>query len=596
MSLASAVSRESIYVASLARTFWRLRGLRLQSQTTIVDIVEGWARRTPSRAAIVCGEETLSYATLDSAANRFAHWARSQGVGRGDCVAILLENCPEYLACWLGLFKLGAIAALINTNLRGEALAHSVSDCGARHIVVGPEFANEYLVARTKYSAPARAWVLGGARSGCDDLGAALAAGSDRPADAAWRAGLTCADKAFYVFTSGTTGPPKAANISHYRALFMMHGFSGAAGTRANDRIYNVLPLYHSAGGICAPGMALTTGGCLILRRKFSVHEFWQDCARYKPTVFQYIGELCRYLVNAPPSPHERDHNLRLAIGNGLGADIWQRFQTRFAIPHIIEFYGATEGNVVLMNYDGRVGAVGRVPWYARFLRPVRLVNFDVEREIPVRDESGFCTEAADCEMGEAIGKITRAPLTRFEGYTRQADTEKKILRHVFQPGDAWFRTGDLMRRDGLGYFYFVDRIGDTFRWKGENVSTGEVAEALHGIGGVAEANVYGVRVPGHEGRAGMAALVTDPTFDVSRVAPELAKKLPDYARPVFLRLLPQMAITGTFKLRKVELAAEGFDPGRVADRLYVFAPASSRYVPLDAELHEEILAGRLQF
>jgi fatty-acyl-CoA synthase len=375
-----------------------------------------------------------------------------------------------------------------------------------------------------------------------------------------------------------------------------MEGFSGAAATHGGDRIYNVLPLYHSAGGICAPGMALATGGCLILRRKFSVHEFWEDCARYRPTVFQYIGELCRYLVNAPPSPHESDHSLRLAIGNGLGADIWQKFQTRFAIPRIIEFYGATEGNVVLMNYDGHIGAVGRIPRYARPFLPTRLVRFDVEREVPVRDGNGFCVECADGEVGEAVGKIAHAPQTRFEGYTREADTEKKIVRHVFRPGDAWFRTGDLMKRDSLGYFYFVDRIGDTFRWKGENVSTGEVAEALHGIAGITEANVYGVRVPGHEGRAGMAALVTGQGFAMSNVAAELGKKLPGYAVPIFLRLLPQMAITGTFKLRKVELAAEGFDPRRVADPLYVLDPVSSLYRPLDAIFYDAIVAGRVRF
>ncbi|HEY3777206.1 MAG TPA: long-chain-acyl-CoA synthetase [Rhizomicrobium sp.] len=595
MSVASAVSRESTYVASLARTFWRLRGLGPQSRTTIVDIAEGWARRTPECPAIVCGEETLSYGALDGAANRFAHWAHAQGVGGGDCVAILLENCPDYVACWLGLFKLGAVAALINTNLRGAALAHSITVCGARHLVVGPALAHEYLDARTHLSAPPRTWMLGGGHAGCENLDAALAAAPANPADPAWRASLTCADKAFYVFTSGTTGPPKAANISHFRTLFMMQGFSGAAGTRASDRIYDVLPLYHSAGGICAPGMALTTGGCLILRRKFSVHEFWADCARYEPTVFQYIGELCRYLVNALPSPHERDHSLRLAIGNGLGPDIWQNFQTRFAIPHIIEFYGATEGNVVLMNYDGRVGAVGRIPRYARPFLPTRLVRFDIEQEIPVRDGKGLCTECAGGEVGEAIGKIAHAPQTRFEGYTREADTEKKILRNVFRQGDAWFRTGDLMKRDSLGYFYFVDRIGDTFRWKGENVSTGEVAEALHGIAGIAEANVYGVRVPGHEGRAGMAALVASQEFDVSEVAAKLATKLPDYARPVFLRLLPRMTITGTFKLRKVELAAEGFDPARIADPLYVLDAATMRYTPLDATLYEEILGGRMR-
>jgi fatty-acyl-CoA synthase len=366
-------------------------------------------------------------------------------------------------------------------------------------------------------------------------------------------------------------------------------------GTHASDRIYDVLPLYHSAGGICGPGMALTVGGSLVIRRKFSVHEFWNDCARYRPTVFQYIGELCRYLLNAPPSPHERDHALRAIIGNGLRPDIWERFQSRFAIPRIIEFYGATEGNVALLNYDGKFGAVGRIPWYARALFQIRVVRFDIETETPVRDAQGFCIECADGEVGETIGKITSEPKSQFEGYTRESDTEKKILRHVFQCGDAWFRTGDLMKRDRLGYFYFVDRIGDTFRWKGENVATSEMAEALQTIAGIREANVYGVTVPGYEGRAGMAALVVGPQFDPSQLAAELKNNLADYARPIFLRLLPQMQITGTFKQRKVDLADEGFDPARIDTPLYVLDSRTSRYEPLDAARYDDVISGRLK-
>jgi fatty-acyl-CoA synthase len=347
---------------------------------------------------------------------------------------------------------------------------------------------------------------------------------------------LTCKDKAFYIFTSGTTGLPKAANISHLRMLFMMYGFAGALNAKASDRMYIVLPLYHSSGGICAVGVALTAGGSMIIKRKLSVQEFWDDCFRYKPTFFQYIGEMCRYLLNAPVRPHERDHNLRAITGNGLRPEIWSAFQERFAIPKIVEFYGATEGNVSMLNYDGKVGAVGRVPGYLRNVITTRIVRFDIERELPVRGPDGFCVECAPGEAGEAVGKITQEPGKNFEGYSRTADTQKKILNDVFETGDAWFRTGDLMKQDELGYFYFVDRIGDTFRWKGENVATSEVSEALGVVHGITEANVYGVSVPGMDGRAGMAALVVNSVFDIAALPMMLSKSLPAYARPIFLR------------------------------------------------------------
>ena len=298
----------------------------------------------------------------------------------------------------------------------------------------------------------------------------------------------------------------------------MMCGFVGALEPRQSDRIYDPLPLYHSTGGVCAVGLAFFSGGALILRRKFSVHEFWNDIHRYDATMFEYIGELCRYLLNAPPHPHERDHHIRAITGNGLRPEIWREFQQRFAIPRIVEFYGATEGNVSMLNYDGTVGAVGRVPSYIQFKLPTRVIRFDVEQEIPVRGPDGLCIECAPNEVGEAIGGISGSAGRNFEGYTDQRDSEKKILRDVFRKGDAWFATGDLMRRDRHSYFYFIDRVGDTFRFKGENVATGEVGEVLAAVPGIEEANVYGVAVPGVDGRAGMAALVVDGDFDMSNL------------------------------------------------------------------------------
>jgi fatty-acyl-CoA synthase len=299
--------------------------------------------------------------------------------------------------------------------------------------------------------------------------------------------------------------------------------------------------------------------------------------------------------VNSPPHPKERAHHLRLACGNGLRPDVWPEFRRRFQIPHIIEFYGATEGNVSMLNYDGKIGAVGRVPSYMRAIMTTRIVRFDIEHEVPVRGPDGFCIECPTNEAGEVIGRISDEAGRTFDGYTKASDTQKKVLHDVFAKGDSWFRTGDLMRRDADGYFYFVDRIGDTFRWKGENVATSEVSEALGVVTGVKEANVYGVAVPGMDGRAGMAALVIAPAFDISKLADALAGNLPAYARPVFVRLLPELEITGTFKQRKVDLVRDGFDPAAIRDPLYWFNHATGRYEPLTRDVMAAITSGRMK-
>ena len=378
------------------------------------------------------------------------------------------------------------------------------------------------------------------------------------------------------------------------RAQLYMRGFAGATGARASDRIYVPLPLYHATGGLCALGAALLNGGAVVLRRKFSATQFWEDISTTRATMFVYIGELCRYLVNQAPRMEEQTHSLRLAFGNGLRQEVWERMLTRFNIPWILEFYGATEGNVSMFNYDGKPGAIGRIPSYLRRQFNVKLVQFDVETEAPVRNAQGFCVEAKAGQVGEAIGAIGSDARSNFSGYADKQATEKKVLRNVFAPDDAWFRTGDLMRQDSEGYFYFVDRIGDTFRWKGENVSTGEVAAALSTAPGVVEANVYGVAVPGADGRAGMATLVVDQGFDLAALQAVSESDLPAYARPVFLRLQPQIEITGTFKYRKVDLVAEGFDPVTINDPLYYREPGGA-FRPLDEAHYRQICDGDIR-
>ena len=595
MGLLDSFKREYIYIVSVARTLVRMRRVGPDSRRTIVDIVEEFAAKKPDNSAVLYQGSTVTYRQLDEGANRTARWAQSQGIKRGDAVALLMENRPEYLMTWLGLHKLGAVAALVNTNLKGAALAHSIAILGARHAIVGVELNEAYDEAVAQIDPKPLAWAAGGTFAGARDFDAALASLSPAPFDKGARAGLSGKDGAFYIYTSGTAGLPKAAKFSHMRTLYMMYGFAGAMNASTRDRIYCTLPLYHATGGICAVGMAFITGGTFILRRKFSAHEFWEDCRAYRATIFPYIGELCRYLLNVPPDARDREHSLRAITGNGLRPEIWPVFRERFAIPRIVEFYGATEGNVSMLNYDGKLGAVGRLPRYMRQIFPIRLVRFDIAREMPIRGTDGFCIECESGEVGEAVGLIAQKKGRTFDGYSGEADTQQKILRDVFKKGDAWFRTGDLMRCDEHAYYYFVDRVGDTFRWKGENVATSEVSEALSAVPGILEVNVYGVGVPGVEGRAGMAALVTMQGFDPANLSEKISGDLAPYARPVFIRLRPEMEITGTFKLVKADLVKEGFDPDRIDDPLYWHNHASGRYEALTHDVYTGIAAGRIK-
>jgi fatty-acyl-CoA synthase len=304
---------------------------------------------------------------------------------------------------------------------------------------------------------------------------------------------LTIEDRALYIYTSGTTGLPKAANVSHARVLQWSCWFAGMMGARPTDRMYNCLPMYHSIGGVLVPGALLVSGGTVVIREKFSASQFWSDIIRWDCTMFQYIGELCRYLLNATPSSDETNHRIRIACGNGLASEVWSGFKERFQISQILEFYAATEGGVSLFNVQGKRGAIGHIPSYLAHRFSPALVRFDVEKNEPDRDDQGFCIRCAPNEIGEAIGKILYDPSnvsSRFEGYTDKKASDEKILRNVFEYGDSWVRTGDLMRKDQMGYFYFVDRIGDTFRWKGENVATSEVSEVISSFPGVKHVNV----------------------------------------------------------------------------------------------------------
>ncbi|HEY7662430.1 MAG TPA: long-chain-acyl-CoA synthetase [Xanthobacteraceae bacterium] len=559
------------------------------------QIIRELADKHADAPALLSDRERFSYRELAARANRYARWALAQNVRKGDTVCLLMPGRPEFLAIWIGITQVGGVVALLNTHLTGMALAHGINAVRARHIILAAELMDAFMSASAHLAGELEVWLHGDGDANFARIDRAIDRLSGDELAPAERPTLTIEDRALYIYTSGTTGLPKAANMNHYRVMLASYAFAGVMDTKAGDRMYDCLPLYHTAGGVVATGALLVRGGSVVIRDKFSAREFWDDVVRWDCTCFQYIGELCRYLLNSPPSPQERVHRLRLACGNGLRPDVWAPFKQRFRIPQIIEFYAATEGNVSLFNFDGKEGAVGRLPWWIAARFPTRIVRFDRERQQPVRDERGFCIECAIDEPGEVIGKIIKEaskPGQRFEGYADAAETDKKILHDVFAKGDAWFRTGDLMRKDRDGYFYFVDRIGDTFRWEGENVSTTEVEETLRRFDGVLEANVYGVAVPGHDGRAGMAAIVAKDNLNLTALHDYLAQQLPQYARPVFLRIRQANHVTTTFKQKKIDFVRDGFDPSRTGDPIYFNDPQRKAFVRMDGALFADINAG----
>ena len=595
------IRSEFAYLSGLRRALARTTPVGKNPTRTYCDLADELAVQYGDRIALLSDRETFSYRAWNGRANRYARWAQSQGLGKGDVVGLLMPNRPEYLAIWLGLARAGLITALINTNVSGASLAHSVNVAAAKALIVDASLMSQLATARGQLNQPLLILTHGASIETADPrIDEIVETFSDAPLTPAERVALTIDDGALYVYTSGTTGMPKAARITHSRLQRMIYGFSAAMNALGSDRMYQCLPMYHSTGGVLAVGAVLTVGGSCFIRERFSATDFWTDIIRHQCTMFVYVGELCRYLLNAPPSPNDRAHRIRLCFGNGLRPDIFTTFRERFGIKQIMEFYGASEGNVALFNLDSHPGAVGRIPVWAKKSFPFKIIAYDVEQNVDKRNAGGRCIECAPDEIGEAIGEILNdpnKPASRFDGYADAAATKSKILRDVFREGDAWFRTGDLLRRDAAGYFYFVDRIGDTFRWKGENVSTTEVAEAIAIFPGVREANVYGVSVPGNEGRAGMAALVVDGAdhFDLPGLRAHIAAHLPTYARPVFLRFRRDLDMTGTFKQKKTELVAEGFDLPPGADLVYFDNRTLGAYALVTADFTSALRAGAVK-
>jgi fatty-acyl-CoA synthase len=579
--------RELAVLPAAARaTFPWLLKAREDRDESLIKVALRNAELDPEGLAFEMEDVRLTWSDVDSQSSRLAHVLADLGVQRGDVVALLGYNSPFYIVAVLGISRVGATAALINNHLEGHPLSHAVKVSHARTLLVQKRL-EAALRSRSDLSGQLEHVLV-------YEQGDLERRMSQAPSAPFSRVPVSASSDYVYIYTSGTTGLPKPCRVTHARSLIAGAAFGPLLFQfQPGDKLYSVLPLYHSSALLIGAGSCILSRTPICMREAFSAKAFWSDVRRYNATAMIYIGELCRYLLNTPPSEEEKNNSLRVAVGNGLRADVWEPFQTRFEIAEIREFYSATEAPGAIFNLSGKVGSIGHVPM--RRLGKMKLALYDVASDELVRTGQGLCVECGPEQVGELLIKLEEKPrsaLGEFRGYTDEQATQKKILHDVFEPGDRYFRSGDLMRFDDKDYFYFVDRIGDTYRWKGENVSTAEVAELLSVAPGVLEATVSGVHVPGMEGQAGLAAVVCKDGFDANGFW-RAAQELPDYAKPRFVRVLGRLSTTGTFKIQKTQLRSDGVDPTKISDPIYFLR--DDGYVRLTPELWNDVTEGRVR-
>ena len=589
----------------LAPRLPRIRKIRKKIAAVAVENRESWgsmieenAARFPDRPFVKSEDGTLTYREYNEAVNRLANYFLGLGLKRGDVAVIMMENRPELLVAYSAMAKIGAVNSMINTNLRQDSLVHCVNLNPGRVFIVGEEVCEAFDAVRADLNLENSLGVFFvpdhcelEAPAGYTNLSEAVknCSAANPPSTAEVKPG----DDLAYVFTSGTTGGmPKAAVSTHGRMVASRY-YNGyiILDVKPTDTLYIPLPFFHTNALSLSWPAILANGAAVAIRRKFSVSQFWDDVRKYDATMWCYIGELCRYLMNKPPRPDDRQNPLEKIIGNGLRPDIWREFKSRFGISKVYEIYGAAESNIYfvnVLNLDCTVGICNR---------PYAIVKFDPDEELPLRDENGFMRPIGVGETGLLLGEISED--NPFKGYTSRAATESKILRDVFVKGDAYYNTGDLMRDIGFKHARFVDRLGDTFRWKGENVSTAEVEKATHTFSQVAMCTAYGVVMPGGDGRIGMVAVIPEEgfsDFDFKGLAEHLQKALPSYAVPRFLRLGRDFEYTPTHKIKKTGLKKEGFDLDVIDDPIYVLLPGDSEYRPLTPEIRQNIIGGHYKF
>jgi len=588
----------SYRLPSIWRTRKQVLNVGTENRESWGSMLEENAKQFPDNPAVKSAEANFSWREYNEAVNRCANFFISKGMKKGDMACVFLENRPELLIVYSAMAKIGAVNSMINTNLRHDPLRHCLTLHPAKIYLIGEEVIDAFKEIRgdLELGAAQELYFLpdNGQKPAPDGFinynDAAVNFPTSNPNSTS---DVRPADTIAYVFTSGTTGGmPKAAVITHARLVRGKY-FNGkiVLNMKPNDTMYVPLPFFHTNALALSWPTVFANGSAVAIRRKFSVSNFWSDVRKYNATSWCYIGELCRYLMNQPPQSNDRDNPLTKIIGNGLRPDIWHSFKNRFDISKVYEIYGAAESNLYFVNLLNRNCTVGKCSL------PYAIVKYDVDQETAIRDNNGFIQRVEVGQTGLLLGEISEA--NPFIGYTSPEATESKIMRDVFTKGDEWFNTGDLMRDIGYGHVQFVDRTGDTFRWKGENVSTTEVEAVANTLSQISLSTVYGVPLPGGDGRAGMIAIIPDcnlEEFDLAGLGKHFQSTLPSYAVPKFVRLSESLDCTSTHKIKKVELKKIGFDPARTNDALYVLLPQESEYRLLTKEIYGNIMDGNYKF
>jgi acyl-CoA synthetase (AMP-forming)/AMP-acid ligase II len=557
-----------------------------ENELSILKFFENNVKKYPNEIAFIFKDQKITWQEADIKVSEYGAYLQSQGIEKGDCFALLMDNCPDFLMLLLAAHRIGAIAALINTTVTGDGLKHVVTIVDAKAVILGASHIHKFNSSMPESELQAlKIYAIEDSQKIPNeyiDINE-----QSKGLENVISHNLKIKDVGMYIYTSGTTGLPKAALITNGRAVKTSYAgqFFGFK-AKQKDILYLTLPLYHATGLLWSWAGCLRGGATTVIKEKFSASEFWPDVRKHKVTMFGYVGELCRYLMNVEPNEDDKNHNLRVISGNGLRPDIWEKFQSRFGIPKIRELYGATEGVGALVNTHGRPGMVGR------YMRGSLVIKCDQETGEPIRNEEGYCESVEVGETGLFISALSK--IATFEGYLDKQASNKKIMSDVFKKGDLWFNSGDLLIRHENNWLSFADRVGDTYRWKSENVSTMEVAAIVNKYDQVLDSNVYGVEVKSAEGRAGMALLSVTDEFNFNEFSEHIEKNLNAFQLPYFLRITETMKTTGTFKHQKEDLKKQGFDPDIIEDKIYFYQKGN--YVEMNNDLYNRIQTGEERF
>ncbi len=584
------VPRLPAIIANIKKT----KAVKPDDHKSLGKILEQNAINFKDKPALCYEERLYTHGTFNATINQYANYFLSQGVKDGDVVVVFLENRPELVFMIAAMAKIGAVASLVNPNRRSNALIHSIQVDQGNFFVIGEELHEAFEEVKMQLELSDNThmyWVRDDKENevpaGYQDLLGLVETSSDQNPSTTGQ--ILAKQRYANVFTSGTTGLPKASIQVHKKWVMTYYWFGKVnLNFHSDDVIYVPIPFFHTNALIVAWPSAAAAGAAIAMRRKFSTSNFWKDVEKYNVSSFIYIGEICRYLLNAPHTPLEKTHRIRKVFGNGLRPEIWDEFKERFNIPKVFEFYGAADGNIAFTNTLNIDYCVG---WTAV---DFAIVKYDIEHNEPYRNAEGFFERVKKGETGLLLSAINEK--FPFDGYVNKSENTRKIFRDVFSRGDTWFNTGDLMRDMGCKHVQFVDRLGDTFRWKGENVATAEVEGVINRLESIRTCTVYGIKLDRYDGRAGMAAITAGENGsepDLGLLAETLTRELPSYAVPIFIRICDELETTATHKIKKFHLKQEGID---TQDPLFVMLPNTQSYVPLDQMIHERIQRGEYAF